>query len=392
MKPLTLQSTIHFSHTYVPNYFLDIYMPKASGEFVKIYLYILRCLLGDAAIDNCSSYKSGCPSYTNTPDCFCVSFIADRLNLTENDVLRALKYWEKEGLLKLSYSTDDSGSQELSGITVITPSNELIADADNVRTQGSARKTEPQNTSAVPSVSYKKPSYTAAQLKQFADNEELEQLLYITQKYIGKPLSASETNSIIFLYDTVRMTPDMIEYLLEYCISTGHKSMRYIEKVAVSWAESGIRTVEEAKQHSFEHSEQIFSVLKAFGISGRTAAKVEQDYIHKWNDSYCFSSEIIIEACNRTIQAIHRPSFEYADTILSKWKEHGIKNLEDIRALDEEFEKTRKTAAKSSVRLNISDRDNKTINISGSNRFNNFSQRDYDYEEFEKTFVNKGLV
>lgn len=392
MKPLTLQSTIHFSHTYVPNYFLDIYMPKASGEFVKIYLYILRCLLGDAAIDNCSSYKSGCPSYTNTPDCFCVSFIADRLNLTENDVLRALKYWEKEGLLKLSYSTDDSGSQELSGITVITPSDELIADADNVRTQGSARKTEPQNTSAVPSVSYKKPSYTAAQLKQFADNEELEQLLYITQKYIGKPLSASETNSIIFLYDTVRMTPDMIEYLLEYCISTGHKSMRYIEKVAVSWAESGIRTVEEAKQHSFKHSEQIFSVLKAFGISGRTAAKVEQDYIHKWNDSYCFSSEIIIEACNRTIQAIHRPSFEYADTILSKWKEHGIKNLEDIRALDEEFEKTRKTAAKSSVRLNISDRDNKTINISGSNRFNNFSQRDYDYEEFEKTFVNKGLV
>ena len=35
--------------TFVSNRFLDLYMPKANGEFVKIYLYLLRC---------CSSEKS----------------------------------------------------------------------------------------------------------------------------------------------------------------------------------------------------------------------------------------------------------------------------------------------------------------------------------------------
>lgn len=388
MKPLILQSTIQLNHTYVPNYFLDIYMPKASGEFVKIYLYILRCFSGNAAIDNCSMYKSGCSSYSGSPDCFCVSFIADMLNLTENDVMRALKYWEKEGLFRLAYSFDDSGNKELSGITIVTPS--FASDMPEPMPQ--ADSAIPQTVKAAP---LKKPAYTKEQLNEFAANEELAQLLYITQKYIGKPLSASETNSIIFLYDTVKMPPDMIEYLIEYCISTGHKSMRYMEKVAISWAESGLKTVEEAKQHSFEHSDQIFSVLKAFGIKDRTAAKVEQDYIRKWNDSYCFTSEIIIEACSRTIQAIHQPSFEYADKILSNWKERGIKNLDDIKTLDDEFEKTKKTSVRSSSRRTVAEQPGRTgtsQNSRGNNRFNNFSQRDYDYEEFEKTFVNKGLV
>ncbi|MGN0406791.1 MAG: DnaD domain protein [Bacteroides sp.] len=344
-------------------------MPKASGEFVKIYLYILRCLSGNAVIDNCTTYKNGCTSYSNSSDCFCVSFLADKLNITENDVMRALKYWENEGLLILTYASDDSGSKELSGITVVS---DPAAANDNINIK-------------------KKPSYTSAQLKKFAANEELGQLLYIAQKYIGKPLSSTETNSMIFLYDTLKMPPDMIEYLLEYCISKGHKNMRYMEKVAMDWVEKGLTTVDEAKQYSSGQANEVFAVLNAFGITGRGVAKVERDYIRKWNDTYCFSPEIIVEACNRTIQAIHQPSFEYADTILTKWNERGIKNLDDIKALDDEFDKTRKATVKSSVRLTVAGQGNKA-RTSGSNKFNNFSQRDYDYDELEKSFVSKGLV
>lgn len=373
MKPLTLQSTIQLNHTCVSNHFLDVYMPKASGEFVKIYLYILRCLSGNAVIDNCTTYKNGCTSYSNSSDCFCVSFLADKLNITENDVMRALKYWESEGLLMLTYASDDFGSKELSGITVVS---DPPAVSDSMNTNMNIKK---------------KPSYTSAQLKKFAANEELGQLLYIAQKYIGKPLSSTDTNSMIFLYDTLKMPPDMIEYLLEYCISKGHKNMRYMEKVAMDWVDKGLTTVDEAKQYSSGQANEVFAVLNAFGITGRGVAKVERDYIRKWNDTYCFSPEIIVEACNRTIQAIHQPSFEYADTILTKWNERGIKNLDDIKALDDEFDKTRKATVKSSVRLTVAGQGNKA-RTSGSNKFNNFSQRDYDYDELEKSFVSKGLV
>lgn len=403
MRPLTLQSTIQFNYTCVSNHFLDVYMPKASGEFVKIYLYILRCLTGSAVIDNCTSYKNGCASYSNSSDCFCVSFLADKLNLTEKDVMRALKYWEKEGLLILTYASD---SDELLGITVVSApsvSDGKAAFAPALDKDISLSGTDTADDAPVTVITQapaasdsmnakKKPSYTSAQLKKFAANEELGQLLYVAQKYIGKTLTSTETNSMIFFYDTLKMPPDMIEYLLEYCISKGHKSMRYIEKVAIDWVEKGLSTIDEAKQYSSGQTNEIFAVLNAFGITGRGIAKVERDYIRKWNDTYCFSPEIIVEACNRTIQATHQPSFEYADSILTRWNERGIKDLNDVKALDDEFDKSRKAAIKSSVRLTVAGQGNTATKASGNNRFNNFSQRDYDYDELEKSFVGKGLV
>lgn len=396
MKPLTLQSTAQPVYTCVPNSFLDIYMPKTSGEFVKIYLYILRCLAGGAVTDNCLTYRSGCLTYSGSDDCFCVSFLADKLNLTENDVMRALKYWEKEGLLILTYSEAEQESElnakrELTGITVVIDypvSNE--AGAGSASHDISADRRPADN--AKPVSSDKKPRYTSAQLKKFSADDELRQLLYIAQKYLGKTLTASETNLILFFYDTLKMPSDMIEYLLEYCISQGHKNLRYMEKVAVDWIEKGLTTVDEAKQYSSSQTNEAFAVLNAFGITGRGIAGIERDYIRKWSDTYCFGSDIIVEACNRTIQAIHQPSFEYADTILSNWKEQGIQNISDIKALDEKFEAARKASAKSKTRIPASGQQRNREKQTPPNRFNNFSQRSYDYDELEKNFSGKGLV
>ena len=62
----------------VPYIFIDRYMCAANGEFVKTYLLLLR-LAGEEGLT--------------------VSLLADRLEQTEKDVRRGLKYWEKEGLL-----------------------------------------------------------------------------------------------------------------------------------------------------------------------------------------------------------------------------------------------------------------------------------------------------
>lgn len=73
--------------------------------------------------------------------------------------------------------------------------------------------------------------------------------------------------------------------------------------------------------------------MKAFGISNRDPGQHERAMISKWADTYCFDTDIIIEACNRTIKAIHQPSFEYADTILSKWKNANVTTMEDIKKM-----------------------------------------------------------
>ena len=82
MNSLNVQSAAGFSYTCVSDCFLEQYMPKANGEFVKVYLYLLKF----------SQHPAGNLS---------VAALADIFNNTEADILRALHYWEKEQLLIL---------------------------------------------------------------------------------------------------------------------------------------------------------------------------------------------------------------------------------------------------------------------------------------------------
>lgn len=385
MKPLSLQSTQSIQYTCVSNEFLDNYMPKASGEFVKIYLYVLRYFSGNFSSIDCKA-TDNCTYQVPSNDCFCVSYLADKFNMTENDVLRSLKYWEKEGLLHLSYDGETDSAEALSGIVLnfeaLTKSSLSIETANNPIKKQAAESTKRQE----PVIT--KPTYTKAQIKQFAMDEELSQLFYITEKYLGKTLTSSETNSILFFYEELKMSSDLIEYLLEYCITKGHRSFRYIEKVAIDWVNNGIVTPKDAAKYTSLQSNDAFAVLKAFGITGRNIAPVEQSYINKWHDTYNFNSDIIIEACNRTMNAIHKPSFEYADTILSQWKDKGIIKLTDVDDLDKEHKQS-----KSSSQGNLaSSSATTTKKRQSNNRFNNFSQRDYDYDELEKNMISKKLV
>lgn len=88
MTSITLQTASPREVTVLTNDFIDNYMPRANGEFVKVYIHLLR-LLSDGT----------------TP--FSLEQMADHFFCTERDILRALKYWEKEKLLILN--CQDSG-------------------------------------------------------------------------------------------------------------------------------------------------------------------------------------------------------------------------------------------------------------------------------------------
>ena len=84
MNTLKIRAQRPQNVTILQNDFIDRLMPRANGEFVKVYLYILRCS------------AAGLP--------LTLSGVADHLRCTEQDVVRALKYWEEEGLLLVSFS------------------------------------------------------------------------------------------------------------------------------------------------------------------------------------------------------------------------------------------------------------------------------------------------
>ena len=183
---------------------------------------------------------------------------------------------------------------------------------------------------------------------------------------------------IYYFYDILQFPTDLIEYLVEYCVCNGNKSMRYIEKVALAWAEKGVRTVAAAKDSSNSYHKDYFTILKAFGIRGRNPVNSEITYMSKWLNTYHFTTDIITEACNRTVQQVGNPSFPYADSILTNWHNKGIITLKEIKVLDEAHYKKKNSIQKPSQ---------STGNSSKNNKFNNFDQRSYDYTELEKQLI-----
>lgn len=353
--------------TVIPNCFFDTYMPKAGGEFLKVYLYLYRW-------------------HTYPEKEISIAGIADTLNMTEGDVVRALKYWQKEGLLSLV--TDSSGLKILE-ITMLP----LEASKDE-KASGRA---------VLPAGNFEKPMYTMNEISDFSAKNDGDKLFFVIQQYLGRPLSQTDINTIVFFHEKLGFSIDLIEYLFEYCVSNNHRSIHYIEKVAISWASKGIKNVSSAKAESTYYNKTYYSVLKAFGITGRGPAEAEIIYIKRWHEDYCFPLPLILEACRRTMLATHNPSFEYTDQILKNWKSKKVTNMADVQALDAAYEASKKASKashkdgtqKSSQAVlsaaetsDLKSGDAAKVRRYGS-RFGNFDQRVYDYSELEQKLAKK---
>ncbi|WP_243009135.1 DnaD domain protein [Clostridium sp. AM58-1XD] len=351
--------------TAVANEFIDKYMPSANGEYVKVYLYVLR----------------------HEQETIEIADIADALNHTEADVKRALAYWKKYGILEEAAGTeaDVSGAGEtaaaLSGSggkqpdqTYRKPAQERKKPVQEYQkpvqehqrpVQEHQRPVQTYQQSGASSAGTRK-VYSVDEINRLSGDEEFTQLLYIAQKYMNRLFTQRDSEVMAYLYDGLKLPAELIEYLIEYCVQNQHTSLRYMEKVAIDWHEKGIGTVDQAKARAEGFSKDYFAVMKAFGLGDRRPGEAEITYLDKWFGEYGFTRKMVVDACNRTIEAIHQPSFQYADKILSEWKKAGVRTLEDVEVLAGRRKKTGATApAKKQAQ---------------TNRFHNFEQRNTDYD------------
>ena len=410
MTAINISSDIATSFTTVSDIFIDQYMPKANGEFVKVYLYLLRATGSGAGIAT-------------------ISEIADHFSNTEADIIRALNYWASEGILQLQTGADGQiigvnlCSLSVSGMQA-AQSNIQSAVADNAaqnnlqngvvnnaaqnNLQNSVVNNAAQNISTVntrmhDSVVEKLKSqtpdkaassqkeYTLDEIKEFRKNPDISELFFIIETYLKHTLSSTDTNMVLYWLDELHFSTDLVEYLVEYCITKGHSSLRYMNKVALGWADAGIKTVDQAKDDAAAHSQIYYSVMKALGITGRNLVDSEVSLINKWVGEYGFDIELVKAACSKTISAIQKPSFEYTDSILANWRKKDVHTLKDVEVLDANFAKANKASATgSSQGTNAANGSSKpkSNNSSSKNKFNNFNQRNNDYDKLEKLFLN----
>ena len=410
MTAINISSDIATSFTTVSDIFIDQYMPKANGEFVKVYLYLLRATGSGAGIAT-------------------ISEIADHFSNTEADIVRALNYWASEGILQVQTGADG----QITGINLCSlavsgmqaaQSNIQSAVADNAaqnnlqngvvnnaaqnNLQNGVVNNGAQNISTaniqmqdsvvekLKSQATDKPApsqkeYTLDEIKEFRKNPDISELFFIIETYLKHTLSSTDTNMVLYWLDELHFSTDLVEYLVEYCITKGHSSLRYMNKVALGWADAGIKTVDQAKDDAAAHSQIYYSVMKALGITGRNLVDSEVSLINKWVGEYGFDIELVKAACSKTISAIQKPSFEYTDSILANWRKKDVHTLKDVEVLDANFAKANKASATgSSQSTNAANGSSKpkSNNSSSKNKFNNFNQRNNDYDKLEKLFLN----
>lgn len=359
MKELKLTKYVQTNATVLDNEFIDHYMVRANGEYVKVYLLLLRHM------NQSSGYLS-------------VSELADLLECTEKDILRALRYWKSEGLLDYLDDTPDDPSPKSTA-----PSPAASSGLHDVQSG--------YMTSSIPadSVSDSVALASTTNIQQYRSRKEraeFKELLFVAEQYLGKTLSATDIDQITYFYDTLNMSAELIEYLIEYCVENGHKSMHYINKVALSWHEENITTVNLAKTSSFLYNKNCYCVLNAYGIKGRGPAASEIAYIRKWSEEYGFALEVILEACDRTMNSIHQPSFDYTDSILKRWKDKNVRQLKDIDAVDADYRKEKERAKELAKERKRQQQAQKPVS-SQNNKFNNFDGRSYDMNDLERRLV-----
>lgn len=335
---LHLKNKLSVGVTAVSNEFIDRYMAQANGEYVKVYLYLLR----------------------HEGDDVTVSSIADALNHTEADVKRALSFWKEAGI----FEDEDCVSEE-----------QKTADLRKQPEREAAVSAQDEMTGLISS-DIPDPGSSFERMQKLAGDEEFSVLLYAVQQYLGKTFTAMECEKFAYFYDGLKMSVSLLEYLAEYCAGVGHTSIRYIEKVAIDWYQTGIRTRDEAKDYTLRFSRDMSAVMKAFGITGRGPAAAEQEFMKRWFKEFGFDKTLVTEACNRTITATGLASFPYADKILSGWNAQGVKTLSDVKELDKQHQQN-----KTQGRSQDSNRDSgKKAAGAPTNRFKNFKERPNDYE------------
>lgn len=337
MSKFSVYRDIDSGCTYVSNQFIDDYLTDANAAQIKVYLYLLRM--------TCKATS--------------ISDMADKFNYTEKDICRALKYWEKNGLLGINYDLDGS----VVGVLLFSSPAGMANQAPVIPAQSFVPVSVPfnmpqtnsaPNYSAVPKESlmpkqekvatteFVKPAYSLDDLKAFKEQEETSELIFIAEQYLGKTLSPSDIRSLLFITDVLGFSSDLIDYLLTYCVDKDKKSFRYIETVAIKWAEEGITTPDEAKAISGRYDKSVYTVMRALGKDNAPTDK-EAGYVKRWTNEFGFSTDIILEACERCVMSTDKNRFAYTDSILKNWRQSGVTTTKDIKNADAKRQPAKKS-------------------------------------------------
>lgn len=233
--------------------------------------------------------------------------VASRLSLTQSDVESALAFWRGTGIVV----ADDREGEVAPVATTPAPAPRVVADKGL-------------------------PVYSSTELSEILERRsELSALVDECQKVFGKIFNTSEVAVIAGLLDYLNVDGEYILLLLTHCLRMEKKSLRYVEKMAISLHDEGVHDAAELEErlHRIETMASAVGKIRAmFGISSRALTTKEKAMVEKWVCVMQYDYDVLQKAYEITVDTISKPSLTYANTILERWYAEGYRTLSDVDA------------------------------------------------------------
>ena len=272
--------SILFSYTQLRDVFFTEYFSQASGDYIKVYLYILFL----------SKYNKDIK----------LNDMSKKLALPLNVIQEALKYWEENDAITkkgTGYILNNIQEIELNKLysPKITLSKETIQNVEKDKSRSSAIEA-------------------------------------INTAFFQGIMSPSWYNDIDIWFKKYGFDEEVMIALFQYCFDKSALHKNYVKTVAEAWHNNNIKTFSELDTY-YENQEKLNKIKKTISKKlgfNRALTQYEEAYIEKWLQEYNYGLDIIELALKRTTSKSN-PNFDYIDKIITDWHERKLLNSEDVK-------------------------------------------------------------
>lgn len=178
------------------------------------------------------------------------------------------------------------------------------------------------------------PVYSTEELAGVLERRQgLSALIDECQRVMGKVFNTREINLIAGLRDYLELEEEYIILLLSHCVRMEKKSLRYVEKMAISLHDEGVTAasdLEERLQRIEIMSSAIGRIRTMFGLNSRALTAKEKGMVEAWLCSMRYDDDVLRAAYEVTVNAIGKASIPYTNSVLERWYAAGYRTLEDV--------------------------------------------------------------
>lgn len=269
-----------FSYTNLPDVFITEYLSEASGDFIKVYLYMLFL----------SKYNKDIK----------LNDLSKKIALPLNVIQEAIKYWEEAEVITkkgTGYIVNNIQEIELNKLysPKITVSKETVQNMQKDKSRSNA-------------------------------------IEVINNNFFQGIMSPSWYSDIDLWFKKYNFDEEVMIALFQYCFDKSALHKNYVKAVADAWYSNNIKTFSDLEEYD-ENNEKINkikkNICKKLGLN-RKLTQYEEAYIEKWLNDYKYNFDIIELALKKTTSKSN-PNFDYIDKIITDWHDRKLLNSDDVK-------------------------------------------------------------